>query len=209
MNAKEGVYGIVLASGQSTRMGKPKLLLPWKGRSILEHVLIRMKRVPFTDVKVVVSRQDPHCEKIASKFDYSIVKNIAPEKGLGHSLSLAVQSLPANSEAVVIVLGDQPAIAAEDIKRLWLAFRKLRSHDPICPPAIMQMQYRDGKIGHPTLFSHHFFPELRSLNGDKGGKEIILSNVCSRFLYVSEQPYPNDIDTPSDYHQLLKGEENE
>ena len=157
MNAKEGVYGIVLASGQSTRMGKPKLLLPWKGRSILEHVLIRMKRIPFTDVKVVVSSQDPHCEKIASKFDYSIVKNIAPEKGMGHSLSLAIQSLPADSEAVVIVLGDQPTIAAEDITSLWIAFKKMRAKHAACPPTIMQMQYRDGKSAIRPCFRITFF----------------------------------------------------
>ena len=157
MNEKAGVYGIVLASGQSIRMGQPKLLLPWKGSPILEHVLIQMKRIPFTDVKVVVSSQNPHSEKMAAKFDYSIVKNKALEKGMGHSLSLAIQSLPAASEAVVIVLGDQPTIAAEDVTSLWNAFKKMRAKQAACPPTIMQIQYLDRKIGHPTLFSHHFF----------------------------------------------------
>ena len=86
MNAKEGVYGIVLAGGRSLRMGKPKLLLSWKGSPILEHVLMKMKRIPFSDVKVVVSSQNPHLEKIAAKFDYSIIVNKTPEKGMGHSL---------------------------------------------------------------------------------------------------------------------------
>ncbi|MBB6446775.1 NTP transferase domain-containing protein [Bacillus benzoevorans] len=203
------IYGIVLASGRSIRMGQPKLLLPWKGRPMLEHVLSKMKGIPFSDVKVVVSSQNPELEKAAAKFAYSIVKNNTPEQGMGHSLSLAIQTLPMPSEAAVIVLGDQPTIAAEDIGRICLAFKQLRAGQAAPPKVIMQMQYRDGRVGHPVLFSHHFFSELRHLSGDKGGKEIIQRNACSRSLCFSDNPYPNDIDTPDDYHQLWKGEENE
>lgn len=209
LNGKTAVYGIVLASGQSSRMGQPKLLLPWKGRPLLEHVLLKMKGIPFADVKVVVPGQNADLEKMAAKFGCSIVKNTVPEQGLGRSLALAVRSLPAASEAAVIVLGDQPTIAAEDIGRIYLAFQRWRAKEAACPRMIMQTQYRDGRIGHPVLFSHHFFTALSSLTGDRGGKELILSNACFRSLCLSDNLYPNDIDTPADYGQLRKGEEHE
>lgn len=209
LNAKAGVYGIVLASGQSLRMGQPKLLLPWKGSPILEHVLLKMEGIPFIDIKVVVPSQNPDLERLAAQFTDSIVKNNMPEKGMGRSLSLAIQSLPPPSEAAVIVLGDQPAIAAADMKKIWRAFQQIRARKDVCPPVIMQMQYRDGRIGHPVLFSHHFFADLAALTGDQGGKDIIRKNARFRSLCFSENSYPHDVDTPDDYQQLWKGEENE
>lgn len=209
MNAKAKVYGIVLAGGQSLRMGQPKLLLPWKGGPILEHVLLKMEGIPFTDIKVVVPSQNPDLEKLVAQFAYYIVKNNMPEKGMGRSLSLAIQSLPPASEAAVIVLGDQPTIAAEDIRTIWSAFQQMRARQAVCPPVIMQIQYRDGRVGHPVLFSHHFFADLEALTGDQGGKDVIRKNARFLSLCLSENPYPHDIDTPDDYQQLWKGEDNE
>ena len=178
----KGIYGIVLASGQSTRMGKEKLLLYWNGASLIEHVLNKTSIIPFEEVKVVIPDQNESLKKIVNLYRCSSIYNMSPHKGLGHSLSLAFQSLPLSSEAAIILLGDQPTLSAEDIRRVWFAFKRVRSKQAYCPKIIIQTKYRDGRVGHPTLFSHHFFAELRSLSGDKGGKEIILRN--SRFLFL-------------------------
>lgn len=200
----KGIYGIVLASGQSIRMGKPKLLLSWNGATLIEHVLTKTSIVPFDEVKVVIPDQNKRLQKMAHLYQCTSIYNASPHMGLGHSLSLAFQSLPISSEAAIILLGDQPTISAEDIQKVWLAFKRVRSEQVYCPKIIIQMKYRDSKVGHPTLFSHHFFSELRSLIGDKGGKEIISRNSRFLFLCTSKNEYPNDIDTPNDYNRLMK-----
>ena len=202
----KGIYGIVLASGQSIRMGKSKLLLCWNGASLIEHVLNNTSMVPFEEVKVVIPDQDESLNKIVNQHSCSSIYNRSPHKGLGHSLSLAFQSLPLSSEAAIVILGDQPTISSEDIWRVWLAFIRVRSKQAYCPKIIIQTKYREGRVGHPTLFSHHFFSELKSIAGDKGGKEIICRNSRFLFLCTSGNEYPHDIDTPSDYN-LLVGEE--
>ena len=200
------IYGVVLASGQSTRMGKDKLLLHWQGISLIEHLLNKMAIVPFKEVMVVIHDQNEGLNRMVAQYECSPIYNLSPHRGLGHSLSLAFQTLPLSAEAAIILLGDQPTLLAEDIKRVWIMFKQIKSKQEYCPKIIIQMKYRDGRVGHPVLFSHHFFEELRSLFGDKGGKDIIRRNSHFLFLCYSENEYPNDIDTPYDYNQLLNGE---
>ena len=200
------IFGIVLASGQSIRMGKPKLLLHWQGVSLIEHILNKTKAIPFEQVQVVIPDQNEYLKNIVTQYKYSHIYNKSPHMGLGNSLSLAIRSLPLSSEATIILLGDQPTLSAEDIRKVWLSFTRLRSRHEYCPKVIIQMKYRDGKVGHPILFSHHFFEELKSLSGDKGGRDIILANTQWLILCQSGKKYPHDIDTPYDYQQLLKGE---
>jgi molybdenum cofactor cytidylyltransferase len=200
------VFGIVLASGQSIRMGKPKLLLHWQGVSLLEHILNKTKSIPFEQVQVVIPDQNEYLKNIVTQYKYSHIYNKSPHMGLGNSLSLAIGSLPLSTEAAIILLGDQPTLSAEEIRKVWFSFTQLRSRHEYCPKVIIQMKYRDGKVGHPILFSHHFFEELKSLSGDKGGRDIILTNAHWLTLCQSGKKYPHDIDTPYDYQQLLKGE---
>jgi molybdenum cofactor cytidylyltransferase len=87
-----GIYGIVLASGQSTRMGKTKLLLRWKGHSLIEHILNKTSIVSFKDVKVVIPDQNECLKKIINQYECSLIYNMSPYLGLGHSLSLVFQA---------------------------------------------------------------------------------------------------------------------
>jgi molybdenum cofactor cytidylyltransferase len=187
-------------------MGKPKLLLHWRGVSLIEHILNKTALIPFEQVQVVIPDQNEYLKRLVTRYKYSLIYNKSPHMGLGKSLSLAIRSLPPTSEAAIILLGDQPTLSAEDVRKVWLLFKRLRSEAEYCPKVIIQMKYRDGKVGHPILFSHHFFDELKSLSGDKGGREIILANARWLILCQSGKKYPNDIDTPYDYQQLLKGE---
>lgn len=151
------IYGIVLASGQSTRMGRPKLLLPWQGMTVLDHVLCKTISIPFTAIKVVVPGGNEALKRIAAGYYADLTANLAPERGIGHSLSLAVQSLPPSAEAAVILLADQPTLPEKAIRSIVAAFELLYSKVAASPEVIIQTRYRDGRSGHPVLFSRHFF----------------------------------------------------
>ncbi|GGN64806.1 nucleotidyltransferase family protein [Oceanobacillus indicireducens] len=204
-----GLYGIVLASGQSVRMGgkdKPKLHLSWRGISILEHVLNKISAAVFQSVNVVIPHHDACLRGIVHDYGHTAIMNYSPESGMGHSLSLGIRSLPIDAEAVILFLGDQPTISTTDIKAIRYVFQQMRAEHEYCPKAIIQMKYRDGKVGHPILFSHHFFSELSTVTGDKGGRDIIRANFDFLILCESKHIYPEDIDTPLDYKKLLKGD---
>lgn len=115
LKAKIRIFGSVLASGQSIRMGKPKLLLHWQGVSLIEHILNKTTVIPFEQVQVVNPDQNEHLKRIVTQYNYSLIYNNSPYMGLGNSLSLAIGSLPLSSEAAIILLGDQPMLSAEDI----------------------------------------------------------------------------------------------
>ena len=82
----------------------------------------------------------------------------------------------------------------------------MQSRENTFPKTIIQTKYHNGRIGHPILFSYHFFDELKSLNGDVGGKEVIRENSQFLFQCWSANEYPEDIDTPNDYKRLLQQE---
>lgn len=199
-----GICGIVLASGKSTRMGKQKLLLKWKGIPLIEHLLNQTIVVPFKKVKVVIPNHNENLKKIVDQYEYTAIPNANSHLGMGHSLALAVQSLSKSTEAAIIFLGDQPTMSSEDMRRVWATFKRIRSRFENCPKMIIQTKYSNGKVGHPVLFSHHFFAELRSLCGDHGGRDIIRKNSSYLFHCYSGNEYPNDIDTPYEYIQLIK-----
>jgi molybdenum cofactor cytidylyltransferase len=197
------VYGIVLASGLSVRMGEPKLLLSWKNQTIIEHVLSRLITTPLNGIYITIPKNNKKMHKIIERFRYSVILNPNPEFGMGYSLKLAVESLPNSAEAVIVLQGDQPTISRNDINRVVQTFQQLRGKIEYCPRIIIQMKYHDGRVGHPVLFSKHFFDLLAQISGDKGGRDIIHKNLDSVLLCKSENNYPPDIDTAFDYHDLI------
>ncbi|MFD2442975.1 NTP transferase domain-containing protein [Bacillus sp. CGMCC 1.16607] len=201
-----GIYIIILASGLAKRMGRRKLTLPFQGISIIEHLLKKLEHIFVEGRKIVIPTQDDELMKIVSSFDCQIIYNETPDKGMGHSLSLAIDSLPNTAEAAIILLGDQPKLCMNDILEVCLEFKRRRLENDECPKVIIQMKYSDGPVGHPVLFTKHFFDELKALNGDVGGREIIQRNESFLFFCKSKNEYPKDVDSPDDYRQLLKEE---
>lgn len=200
LNKMTGIYAIILASGQSKRMGTPKLLLQWKGMYIIEHILSKTISLPFAGLKVVIPKDNESLKKTVSNYPCDPIYNFSPSLGLGYSLSLGIRSLPADAKAAIILLGDQPGIDSEDIQNLCIEYVL---NDFCNNKVIMQTKYQDGQIGHPILFSSHFFQALTAASGDRGGKDIIQRNL--RFLSIchSDNLYPEDIDTPHDYLKLI------
>ena len=163
---------LYLASGQSTRMGQSKLLLSWKGMPLIEHLLITASSIPFLPMSMVIPDQNVTLKKIIAPYDCQPLYNSSSHLGMGHSLSLAIRSLPRFAKAAVIMLGDQPTLHMNDILHVLQEFTQMQSRENRCPKTIIQTKYQNGRVGHPILFSNHFFNDLKSLKGDVGGKEI-------------------------------------
>ena len=188
------IAGVVLAAGLSRRMGQAKLLMPVGGRAIVRYAVESVLAGGVDSVWVVTG---PDVEPIAaalSGLEVQIVVNPAPEEGQASSLRAGVAALPASVEAVLIALGDQPALAPSIIPAL-LAARRTSAKLIVAP------RYRDGQ-GNPVLFRREIFPELLRLTGDQGARPIIQKEPARVEWVELDLPMPPDVDTQDDYEKI-------
>jgi CTP:molybdopterin cytidylyltransferase MocA len=184
---------IVLAAGASTRLGQPKQLVRVAGRPTLHRVVSNAVAVGGAAVTVVLGAHARDLTRMLQHSPASVVINREWEEGIGASIRRGIAALPPACEAVMIVLGDQVAVTADDLRRLVAAWRG--------ETRIIAAAVYDGHVGVPAIFPSWCFSELSQLRGDQGARTILQRNA-SRLVHV---PIPNaafDLDTPEDLQRL-------
>ncbi|WP_134704725.1 NTP transferase domain-containing protein [Ammoniphilus sp. YIM 78166] len=190
------IWGLVLAAGLSRRMGSPKLILPFEGRPMIQHMIHSAVQSKLDGVAVVINPQWKELEDAvqASGADL-IVRNEQAEQGMSTSLTEGLKLLPPEADAVMVLLGDQPHMQTATIDQLVERFYQVEN-------PIIQANYR-GQKGHPVIFTRDLFPQLLKVKGDQGGKDIIRS-LSDQIEWVEFDNEPiNDIDTMEDYARLI------
>ncbi len=192
------VVGIILAAGASSRMGRPKALLPIGGDTFVTRVCRTLLKAGVDDLVVVAG---PEHEAIADALAAAglparVVENRRRDEGQLSSVlaGLAVADRP-GVDAVLVHLVDAPLVRPETARAVLDAF--LRTHAPIVRPAVGQ------RHGHPVLFARGVFDELRRADPAIGAKAIVRAHaaeVCN--VPVDDDGACRDIDTPEDYARL-------
>ncbi len=186
------IYGLILAAGESKRMGLPKLLLPYGEKTVIETVLTVVKQSKLDQSLVVVHPDDRDISPLAKRMGFEIAVNPEPARGMLSSIIAGLERIPEKVEAVVLVLGDQPGISASAIDLLIIAYR-LKEKGLVLP--IYQ-----GKRGHPILFDLKYRMEIKNLNPEIGLKQLIqLHPEDILEIPVNEPGIIYDLDTPEDY----------
>jgi molybdenum cofactor cytidylyltransferase len=188
-----GLHVLVLAAGASTRLGSPKQLARVRGRPALQSVVATAMSVAGQAVSVVVGAHAADIMPMLARTGASTVVNRRWEEGLSSSIRTGIAALPPGTEAVLLLLGDQVAVTADDLRRLVAAWK---GQDAVIVAALYQQA-----PGVPAVFPRWCFPELGELRGDRGAR-YILQRHSSRLVHV---PMPNaviDIDTPEDLKRL-------
>ena len=185
---------IVLAAGLSRRMGRPKLLLEFKGRPVIRHAVERVIAAGLHPVLVVTGAEHDALARALAGLEVQLAVNPTPESGQGSSVGVGVSALPAGTDAVLIALGDQPGVPAEVIPALIEALKQPGK-------AIAAPRYADG-LGNPVLFGSSVFQELLALGGDRGARSVIERDPSRLAVVEVASPMPRDIDTPEDYETL-------
>lgn len=189
---------VVLAAGTSTRMGAPKQLLPYQGRSLLRHVVEMALDSICQPVIVVLGARAEQLQQELKNLAVQVVENLRWAEGMSSSICTGITALNATSNkatAAVLILCDQPFVSAQVINQLVEAYH-------FTGKPIVGSEYA-GTIGVPALFSHSFFSELMALKGSEGAKQVITRNIDQ----VYSVHFPDgaiDIDTPEDYELLMK-----
>jgi molybdenum cofactor cytidylyltransferase len=186
------ICAIVLAAGKSERMGKPKALLPLRGKTFLENILAAISNSPVEETCVVVGHHrdeiEPHVKPPAR-----LVFNPDYEQGMITSLQAGIRSLPSHTSGALLFLVDHPLVESETIKSL---VRK------VGPDRIVLPTFR-GRRGHPVLFGSAILEEILGLSASQGAN-IVVHKDPDRIVEVSVNS-PGilvDIDTPEDFLRL-------
>ncbi|EPY2272521.1 molybdenum cofactor cytidylyltransferase [Clostridium sporogenes] len=187
------VNAVIMASGYSTRMGKNKLMLPFKGKPIIEHVIDTIKECNFNEV-ILVGRENKVLD-IGKKKNILTVLNTKAYKGQSQSIKLGILNTGA-SNGYMFFTGDQPLLDSYTINSLLNTFTRNNAY-------IIIPKYKD-KVGSPTIFPKKLKNELLNLQGDVGGKAVI-NNHTNEILFVNlrNSCCLFDIDTSKDYEYIL------
>lgn len=193
------ISAIILASGYSRRMGKNKLLLKYKGKSLIEHTINTILQCEFSEV-ILVAREQEIIE-VGNKYTISIVKNENAAIGISESIKLGIVNAK-DTKGYMFFTADQPFLDVDTIKVLQNKFTENCAY--IIVPRC------EGKRGSPVIFPSTFKEELLKLQGDVGGKVIINKNSDKvKFLEVLDSIKLFDIDTNESYEYILKLGEND
>lgn len=187
------VAAVVLAAGQSSRMGQSKVLLPWAGgRSVIEAIVSRLTTARLSDVVVVSGYRAGDVARKLKRSPARTVHNPNYARGeMLSSLQTGLKALPDTVSACLVVLGDQPALDARVIGQVLAAYAAGRG-DIVVPV------YR-GIRGHPVLIDRRFWPELLAQEEGTPRKVLARHPRDVALVKVNTDSILRDIDTPEQY----------
>ena len=208
MSPAFNLCGVILAAGESTRMGRDKALLPWPpaahgvapstGETLLSAAITALK--PFTDAVIVVAGKN--AEKLApvvSAHGASLVKNPAPERGQFSSMQTGLSEVLAGGyNAAMITLVDCPPLSTGSLKQLRLTFDEALQNGKwgVAPE-------NDGKHGHPLLAGHELIVAFLSAPATSNAREV--KHTFAEFIVhvpVPDSLVSVDVNTPEQYAAL-------
>jgi molybdenum cofactor cytidylyltransferase len=182
-----------MASGYSRRMKRNKLLLGYKGKTMIERTLDTVLKSDFSQ-RILVAREKEILQ-LGKNSGFITIKNKHADKGISESIKLGIKSSN-GCDGYMFFTVDQPLLAEKTINILIKVFYQ-------DPSYIIVPQYK-GRRGSPVVFPKKFKEDLLGLEGDIGGKIIINKSLNQvRFVEIDDEKSLFDVDTKEDYEKLL------
>jgi len=192
------ICAIVLAAGRSKRMGVQKLLLPFAGKTIIEYIVDQVAASTVEHTVVVTGADSSAVTAALAGRRMIFVPNPDFDSEMLQSVRCGLAAVPGRCEAVLIVLGDQPAIRHEWIAKLIESFRQHDGQKIIVP-------VHDGHRGHPMLIPSRFHDELLTRHEESGIRGLLNAHADDVVrLQMSDANVLADMDYPGDYRRELE-----
>ncbi len=195
------IAAVVLSAGESSRMGRPKALLPIEGETFIGRIVASLKQTQVGKIVVVLGHNSDLLAAAIRPLAVEILINPNYKLGQLSSLQVAVRNLlpDADCDGMLVHLVDHPYIDASLVDRMIQQFYESKK-DIIVPRC-------HGKRGHPVLFSRALFGELLDAPMDQGAKAVVNAHGNGTLeIDTDEKGITVDIDTPELYRQHVKGE---
>lgn len=186
------VYAIVPAAGRSRRMGTQKLLLPFAGSTVIGHVVRTLLSAPVKGV-VVVTSPDGEAVGVAAKTAGAIVVvNDDPAAEMLTSVRCGIRALPADRDAALVALGDQPTVRGQLVA------------DMIAADASIVVPTCNGRRGHPLLIGSQWFDDILTRYDGVGLRGLLVNRAEHVVeLAVADERVLQDMDDPDAYGRAL------
>jgi molybdenum cofactor cytidylyltransferase len=191
------VGAVILAAGESSRLGRPKQLIEFRGKTLVRRIVDAADEAGCSPIAVVIGSDGKKVAQTLEQTSAAIVENEKWRNGIGTSIRAGMQrlgELRQDLDAVTLLVCDQPLVETELIKQVIARYGETGK-------TIIASSYSK-TLGVPALFDRSHFEELLTLPDDSGAKSIILSKRAR----VVEFPFPQgniDIDTLADYERLV------
>jgi len=193
------VSGLILGAGASQRFGEPKQLLPFADTTLLGWVVRQTQAADGLDETIVVlGRAADEIRKRVAFADAQVVENMVFTEGCASSYRAGIAALDWHSEAIMIILGDQPGITPDVINCLADEWRHSEAPIALC-------SYQ-GRKGHPMIFARSLFDQLETLHGDKAAWKLVDANASSVLEVHLSLPFPEDINTREDFERIASAQ---
>lgn len=190
------IVAVVLAAGMSKRLGRPKQLLEVGGKALVAHVADAALESTLDEVIVVTGHESDAIVAALGTRNVRFCWNARFADGQSTSLVAALEALTVETDAIVVLLSDQPTVTSLAIDRLREKRRGTR--------ASIAMASYGGTPGHPVLFGRELLEELRAIQGDQGARDVIRRHRSAITMVDggADTP-PSDVDTEEAYAALL------
>ena len=203
---------IVLAAGESRRMGQPKLLLPWGGTTVLGQVVatfaagLTIGLIADTQVKkeeweivVVTGGARQQVEELVASLakEYPVRSVYNPDytdSGMMGSIKIGLQALSSITKAALIGLGDQPQLQQETVRSIYAAY--IQKGSALIIPSFQRRR------GHPWLISRFLWPEILGLPVSTTPRQFLNAHTDQVEYVPANESILEDLDTPEDYDRL-------
>lgn len=198
LNDKSKIPLILLAAGESERMGTPKQLLTYNGSSLIRRAATEAVESNCDPVIVVLGANSDRISVEINDLAVHIAYNVNWQKGMSASIATGINTLlvmKVNFDAVIVALGDQPFVTGQVYNLLIERYYQNQV-------TAVASSYSN-TVGVPALFDRSLLSELLDLN-HKGGAKQLLKRYSDRSLNLDLPEAAIDIDTPADYQKLLK-----
>jgi len=188
------ITAIILAAGESKRMGEPKMLLPWGGSTVLQAVLSAFRAAGIEDIMVITGAGHERLEAVIEGSARTIFN---PDFAAGEMLSsiqTGLQAMDPRIEAALIALGDQPQVRPATIQKLVDA--RLETHCDLSVPSY------ELRRGHPWLVGRRHWEEILSMRPGETMRDFFRTHAREiHYVQAEDASVLADLDTPEDYHR--------
>ena len=197
------IVAVVLSAGESSRMGRPKALLPISGIPFIEEIVRALKGTKVDEIIVVVGHHAAEIQERIAHLPITVVVNEDYKKGQLSSLVAALRSLQSRTDSakidgLLVHLVDHPFISAPLVDEMIERFYQSRK--------LIVVPRCRGRRGHPVLFSRALFSELLRTPVDQGAKAVVHAHRDQTLEVETEyEGVTIDIDTPEEYRRYLEG----
>jgi CTP:molybdopterin cytidylyltransferase MocA len=196
-NPKSKIAGVVIAAGESRRMGRMKPLLPLGSRTVLQRVADGLLEADLSPVTVVLGHRADEVAECLRDRPVKITVNENYRRGMLSSVQWGVGRLPPECPAFLLALGDQPEVTPSVLHAL---IEEWTTH----PGSIVVPTY-NGKRGHPLVIDARYRPALLALRGLQTLRDLVHApDMLRREVPTDEPGLLTDLDTPEDYERLLR-----